>query len=333
MAAGMMRLAFVCAVVAVLAAPAWCDPAWLAGVEKDIAAPGGGANAIKTLEALPLADRQTRDYHWALARACQADNKPVPAGDAVAVFGMLPPATPSRDTSAVEKWIRTKATEEYKAAVEAQKKGDRANGVKGYLRAIELDPAIQGKDDHGLSDLSQKMLANAVQKKPTEPALRFKHAVCSYLFGRLSDAASSFDTYCKIEKSPYQAWRGKLWLDKVNAELSAQRTQDQQQAAADKARKDKEDAAAAVAAKAEAALAAKAPASPSPGAETADAAAGGGGDRRAEIQAELKNLDVAMAAASAAAGTKYGKIAGQVLNVDQMRARRAALQNELNGLK
>src|SRR5947209_17413320 len=122
--------------------PAQGDPGWLAGVEKDLAAPGGGAKAVATLEAQPLAQRQTRDYHWALARALQADDKPGPAAQAVRVFDMLPPSTPGRDTSSVSKWLGKKGVEEYKAAIAAQEKGDRATAVKAYLRAVMLDSAV-----------------------------------------------------------------------------------------------------------------------------------------------------------------------------------------------
>ena len=343
----MKRLLGACVLVFAMtlaAAPGYCDPAWLPAVEKLIAAPGSGAAAVKQLEALPLADRQTRDYHWALARAYQADAKPGPAGDAARVMDMLPPGGTDRDLSAVSSWLKKTSVDEYKAAMAAQKKADKSNAVKSYLRAVTLDPAIQSKDDGGLRDLSMQMLDSAVAKKKGDAALLYKHGICCYLFGRPAESEASFDAYVKIETSPYAAWRGKLWLDKVRAERTAARAQDAAAASEDKARHAKEEASQAAAAARAAATAAAAPASAAPGDAPADPAAGG--DRKTEIQAELAKLDQQIAVANGAAaaassyGGKYGKVAEGFLQgpaaqakLEEARARRTALQNELSGLK
>lgn len=331
------------ALILVLVTAGRCDPAWLAGVEKDLAAPGGGAKAVTTLEALPLPERQTRDYHWALARAFQADSKPGPAAEAVKVFEMLPPSNPARDIDDVTKWLGKKAVEEYKAAIAAQQKGDRASAVKGYLRAVLEDSAVQARDDKGLRDLGLRTMDATLAKKQNDPGFRFKHALYSYLFGRLPEAAASFDAYTKIEKQPYGAWRGKLWLDHVNTEVAAARQQDAKEAAADKARRAKEDEELArKQAKAAAEAATSAAAKPAEGEEKPAA----GGDRKAQIQEEIAKLDQAINAANGAAaaaqsvGGKYGKIAENLMNgpaaqakLNEMRQKKAALQQELSGLQ
>jgi hypothetical protein len=242
-------------------------------------------------------------------------------------------------------WGEKRAPNYKTAPIAAQEKGDRASAVKGYLHAVLDDSGIQAKDDKGLRDLGLRTMDASLAKKQNDPGFRFKHALYSYLFGRLPEAAASFDAYTKIEKKPYDAWRGKLWLDHVNTENAAAKQQDAQTAAADKARKAKEDDEYAKKAAKAAAEAALNPPKPAEG-EGGEKPPAAGGDRKAQIQEELAKLDQAINAANGAAavanslGGKYGKIAEGVMSgpaaqakLNEMRQKKAALQQELSGMQ
>jgi hypothetical protein len=303
------------------------------------------AKELAALEALPAAQRQSRAHHAALAKAQLDAGKHGPAAESLRVFEILPPAPADPDVEAVRKGIAKKALEEYEAAMGANAKGDTGNAVKAYLKATMLDPKIQAKDDGGLRDKVVTSLDNAVAKKPDDPALRFRHAMCAYLFGRLPESDASFDVFKKIEKDPYYAWRGGLWQTKVKAERTAMQAQDEQHAknaAADRAKQAASDLAAA----------SKKPASPSPGAAAAEAPADEDPEtaaKRASLKDQIEKLDMAIAGASntdaikeAAGdyGKKYGKLidkfvgssAGQK-KIEELKKQKEALEEQLANLK
>lgn len=330
--------------ICVLATAVTADPAWLADVERDLATPGGGAKAVASLEALPLDQRQSRDYHWALARALLADGKHGPAAESLRVFELLPPAAPDRDIDAMKKATRARALEEYQAAMAALAKSDQPGAVKAYLRASMMDPGIQAKDDAGLREVVVKSLDNAVAKKSDDAALRFRHAMCAYLFGRLPESEASFEAFQKVEKVPYYAWRGKLWQDKVKAERGAMRAQDEQNAQAESAQRAKQAALD---------LAARASASASPSAASAAAAPPDESpelaQKRAGLRAELEKVELAIVGASntdaikeaaGEAGKKYGKLIDRYVNsgagqkkIEELKKRKEELEAELASLK
>lgn len=300
------------------------------------------AATVAELEAVPEADRHTRAHQADLALAFQAENKPGPAGEAVATHDLLPPG-PAADLDAVRKWLTTKALEEYKAALAAKAKGDASASVRGYVRAILLDPALQARDDQGLRALAETSLDGAVKKKPTDAPLRYKHALLQYHFGNLPAAKASLAEYLKIEKSPYHAWRGGLWQTKVHAELGTIAKQDEknaQEAAAGRVKQAAEDAAAearAAKAKEEAANSAAAAASAEPG-PPPGALSPEGEARKKAIESELEKLDLAIAAAQnldvvkGAAG-KYGNLVDKFANSPAAQARVQAMKNDRERLK
>ena len=320
---------------------------WSLGMLVLLAMPAGAAT-VAELEKLPPAQRQTRAHQAALAAAYEAEKKPGPAGEAVGTYDLLP-ADAAPDVDAVRKWLKAQALEQYKAALAARAKGDRAGAVRAYVHAILLDPGLQARDDQGIRALAESSLDGAVVKKPTDAALRFKHALLQYHFGNLSAASTSFAEYLKIEKDPYFAWRGGLWQAKVKGELAAMAKQDEknkQDSAARRVKEAAEDAAAQGRLAKERADAAAAKPSADPSPAPGGALSPEGEARKKTLQDELDKLDVAIAAASniemvkEAAGAKYGKLVDQYANnataqgkIKALKDRRAELQNEMGALK
>src|SRR5579862_4690956 len=90
--------------IMILASAVHADPAWMPDFDSRMAAPGKSREALTLLESLPIADRQSAEYHWALATVYRALEKPAPAAEALATYSLLQP-TSQRDVIPLHSWL------------------------------------------------------------------------------------------------------------------------------------------------------------------------------------------------------------------------------------
>jgi hypothetical protein len=196
------------------------EPGWLKEFESCMTQPGTAASGVGYLEKLTEAERRSADYHWALARAYQAVDKPCPAAEAIATYRILPAGT-KRDLAPVVAWLATRSRASYERALAAHEAGDLKTAVKSFLVAVKCDPAVLSKDDHGLRALAGDALVRLVNRDPVRPEVRFHRAYYGVLFGETEAAVRGFEMLGMMETDLYKKWRAKVWLDRIRQDLKA----------------------------------------------------------------------------------------------------------------
>lgn len=204
---------------ACLAAP---TPAWMEELEPLLAQqPGSGGSVVEVLERLPLADRQTADYHAMLARALHAADRPGPAAEAVATCALLDPRR-ERDLGAVRRWLAARAQVLAQAARNANVRQDTRASTRALLEAGKCDPCVLAEDLSG-TESALAGLDRAARRHPERPVLRFQSGFISYLHGQVDKAAADLRLYASVERDPYRSWRARVWLARVEWEIAQAR--------------------------------------------------------------------------------------------------------------
>lgn len=200
--------------------------------------------ALAMLEALPLSERQSQDYHWMLARAAHAADRPALAAEAAATATLLLPGAP-RDFAPVRQWLATRARQAQARAL-AQASTHPALAAAAYLDAVKADGAVLADDDRGLRAGSLGLLREQRVHAPADPALAFELGWHLYFQGESAAARRAFAEAVPLEPDPYRKWRDQLWVDRLDREAAAARADDaasDQRRAAEQAADDKRHAA------------------------------------------------------------------------------------------
>jgi hypothetical protein len=203
------RLAWIS--VLLIARVAFADPVWLGEFEDRLAVPAKAKDTVAWLAALPLEERQSADFHWAMARACQAADKAGPSAEAVALYSILP-ARPRRDLEPVKAWLAKKGEESFAMARTAQASGDMKTAVKRFLVAVKCNPSLLGEDDRGLRDMASGALGRLCDRNPTRPDYRYHLGFYGNLFGETPTAVEAYQAVVQMETDPYKKWRAQTWL-------------------------------------------------------------------------------------------------------------------------
>lgn len=191
-------------------------------IEPLLGQPGNGAAVVEVLERMPFADRQSADYHWMLARALRAADRPGPAAEAVALCALLDPRR-ERDLDAVRRWLAERAQVLAQAARDANSRQDARASTRALLEAGKCDPRVLA-EDRSAAESALGDLERAARKHPDRPALRFQSGFINYLHGQTDKAAADLRAYVAAERDPYRNWRARVWLERVDWEVAQARS-------------------------------------------------------------------------------------------------------------
>jgi hypothetical protein len=216
------------AALAALAAATACTPVparaatdWMPQFERLIATSGSGAAAVAFLETLEASQRQTSDYHWALARAYRAADRPEAAAMALGVYEALKPE-PRRDVKELHEWLFHHAGQYLNRATAHLHRGDTKAAVHDYLHGTMCDHAILGRQDEGLGDTSLNALDRLVHRRPERPDHWYVLGTYHYHRNHLEAAHRAFEQYRDHATDAYDQWRARIWLDRTSEDIAAQ---------------------------------------------------------------------------------------------------------------
>lgn len=181
--------------------------------------PGSGKAVVDVLERLPLADRETPDYHWLLARAHRDAGQAGPAAEAVATYALLDPRG-SRDLAEVRAWLARRGDELARAAQAARQRADLLVAVRAFLVAAKCNPALLSRDENDMGAEALAVVQRAIDAHPDRVAYRFQLGFFLYLSGKLELARDAWRAYLALERDPYRAWRARTWLARAEWELA-----------------------------------------------------------------------------------------------------------------
>lgn len=181
--------------------------------------------ALARLSRLPLAERTTVEHHVAVARAAASVDDAAQVAEAVGTAGLLPAqATPrsigfvSEELPPLREWLEKRADEYYESAVMALRSNDMKAAARSYLLAVKCNPALLGREDHGLAKLSLGALQRMVGRYPDRTDLRFQLGYYSYLLGDTGGAVTALEQHQTTQTEPYKKWRGQVWLAVIRAD-------------------------------------------------------------------------------------------------------------------
>jgi tetratricopeptide (TPR) repeat protein len=177
----------------------------------------GGPTSLAFLENLPQEQRQTAEYHWALAQAFKAAAKPCPAAEAVATYGILPHEN-ARDLAAVNTWLKAQSRRYLALSTKAKAAGNLKVALKAYLAAVKCDPSVVSKDPTGLKATASAAIGRLVSKDPSRPESQHLQGFFSYLFGDSATALRCFGALADLESDPYKKWRAQIWREWIRRE-------------------------------------------------------------------------------------------------------------------
>jgi tetratricopeptide (TPR) repeat protein len=175
---------------------------------------------IDIIQALPVEERQTPQYHVILAKSLHALLLQDAAADALLTLSLIT-SEPHPELDPIRNWLKKRADQEYKVAMAGRKIGDGKAAIKHYLHAVKLDSTTLSRDDQGLRTSSQKALQTAVEKHAERTDYLFLLGLFTYYAGDPTTAQQCFQKFVQLEKDPYLIWRGKIWTAKVEKELQA----------------------------------------------------------------------------------------------------------------
>jgi hypothetical protein len=193
------------------------DPAWMEQAQA-LCARGQARTALAQLAALPLAVRQSTDYHWELAQvAIGCGETRIVAEAHTLLTALLPGCT--RSLASLPPWLSARAAELYTRALAAR-------STALYGAAVEADGAILGRPDAGLAALTRDS-ARAALARPTTPANERDLGWQLYLLGDVLTARSAFAAAAR-DPDPYGSWLATLWLKRLDAEAASAKQADQE---------------------------------------------------------------------------------------------------------
>jgi hypothetical protein len=189
---------------------------WTKQVEPLLKEKGKGKDVLEIIQKLPIEERQSIEYHSALARASLDVQASEQAADALLMLGALTP-DPRPKVAAVKAWTKGRADQQYKLAVMAMaaKNKDLKIASRAYLSAVRLDSGVLAQDDKGLRPICLKALRNTIEKQPDRADLYFKLAVYAHFVGEPVLALDSFRKGTALEQDPYLRWRNEAWIKKL----------------------------------------------------------------------------------------------------------------------
>ena len=202
-------------------------PLKLLDVAKSVDDDTHGKQAMADLAALPLKECTTVEYHVALGRAARHANAAAQAAEASATAGIMPAQVApsmiglvSAEMPVLREWLRRRADDLYEKSGTALAAGDRKTAVKAYLVAVKCDPAVLTRDDRGLGKLGMDALRALAAKHPEKAELAFQLGYYSWIFGDAAGAITALQAQQRSEKDAYKLWRGKLWLQVIQADVA-----------------------------------------------------------------------------------------------------------------
>jgi hypothetical protein len=185
----------------------------------------GGVQAVGFLEGLPLEQRKTSEYHWALALACKAAAKPCPAAEAVAIYKIIPHEK-ERDLHSLTVWLRAQSHQFLGKSGTVTAAGDAKLALKCFLAAVKCDATALNKDVSGLRATASAALEKLVTKNPRRAESQFLRAFYAVRFGENGTAIHAFEALVDLETDPYKKWRAQVWLEWLRQESREARAKD-----------------------------------------------------------------------------------------------------------
>lgn len=184
---------------------------WTAAIKPITGVKGQGQAVLDVLLPLPLAEKQTVEYHIAVARAYADVLKQYDAADALLMLGIID-RTPHPEVAPVQTFLKKRAGQSYILAMAAKKVNKPKDAVKAYMDAVRLDSTVLLKEDQGLREMALKAMRSTVEKRPERTDLHFLLGVYSQAAGESGTAIKSFQDCMIHEKDPYLRWRAEAWL-------------------------------------------------------------------------------------------------------------------------
>lgn len=187
---------------------------WTAQVEPMLKEKGKGQAVLDVLLKLPIEERQSVEYHSALARAEADLLHQETAADALLMLSVLTQEARA-EVAPVKAWLKKRADQQYKLALAGVLTKDLKTASRAYLGAVRLDSGVLALDDKGLRPLCLKALKNTIEKQPDRADLYFKLGVYAHFVGESVTATDSFRKGAALENDPYLRWRNEAWIKKL----------------------------------------------------------------------------------------------------------------------